>query len=225
MWLPNISFLIAIQAAAIQALREPVNQALAPREPPPDDIQLQAVTNTGNGCPSHTLTTGLSPDKTLVTYGFDSMRAAIGPGVSLLEKRKMCYLQTSLESRSQAASFTIATITYMVQAILDPGVNLTVEGTWTVSGAASAKPFLYKVNYTDGNEDPFLRRFRGDMTVPPEERVWTPCGDVGMFTANLRVMLESANATGSGLVDDDIFWGHFVVHVGLDWRQCNESLS
>jgi hypothetical protein len=193
--------------------------------PPPDGIQLQAVTSAGNGCPSNTITTSLSPNKTLLTYAFDSMSVYIGPGVSSAEKLKNCQLRTSLESRSQAASFAVATVTYKMLAILDHGVNLTVYGTWLLSDAASARSFSYTVNNTDQKEDSLLR-FRGDMTVPPEGRVWTPCRDVGIFTMNFRVRLESANATGSGqIMNEDSIQNGLIVQVGLDWRQCDKSLT
>jgi len=218
---PITSFLIAIQAVAIQALRDPVNRALTPRVPPPTDIRLGAVTNSGNGCPSNSITTSLAPSKTLLTYGFDAMSVYIGPGVSPLDKQKNCQLHTSLESRSQPASFAVATVTYKALAFLSPGINLNIYGTWFLSDAASTRSFSYTANNTDRKDDSLLS-LREDMTVPPEGRVWTPCGDVGMFTMNLRVKLESANATGSGqIMNDDMFQSGVTVQVGLDWRQCS----
>jgi hypothetical protein len=115
-------------------------------------------------------------------------------------------------------------VTYKVLAFLDPGINLTVFGTWFLSATGPTKSFSYTVNNTDGLD--YLLRFHGEANVPPEERFWTPCGDVGTFTMNLRTRLESANATGSGQIfGDDSSAPGLILQVGLDWRQCNESLT
>jgi uncharacterized protein DUF4360 len=225
MRLPRIFFLVTIQAVAIPALRDLVNQAVTPAVPPPDDLKVRAVTNSGTGCPKNSISVSLSLNRALMTYGFGNMSVDIGPDVPPSEKMKTCQLHTTLESRSQAASFAVATVTYKGLAILDPGVNLAVFATWLFPDVDAVDSFSYTVNDTDGKENNILS-FRGDTTVPPERRIWTPCADVGMFTMNVRVRLESANATGSGQIfNDDQFMEGFLMQVGLDWRECNKSLN
>jgi len=223
--LPVISFLVAIQAVVIQALRDPVNQALTSWVPPPDAIKVQSVTNSGNGCPQGSINFAIAPNRTLLTYGFDNMFVYIGPGVEPSYKMKNCQIHTSLESRSQVASFAVATVAYRGLAILDPGVNLTVLGTWFLPDTTLSKQFSYTLNDTDQYEGNVLT-FRADTNVPLEERVWTPCGDVGTFTLNVRARLQSANVTGSGeIMNDDQLMEGLLVYIGLDWRQCDKDLA
>jgi hypothetical protein len=217
---PKIFFLI-IHAVAIQALRDPVNQALTltPQVMPPDDLQVRASSYSQK--PQDTISVAISPNKTLLTYGFGNILAHIGPGVFLDDRSKYALTITTLEYRGQNASFAVATVTYRGFAILDPGVNLTVSARWYMSNYSEANSFSYTVNDTDGKENNILS-FRGDTNVPLERRVYTPCSAVGKFTMNVYARLESANATGTGyMLNED----QFMVQVGLDWRQCNKSLT
>jgi len=221
---PEISFLVTIQAVAIQALRYPVNQPLTPWVPPSDAIQVRSVTNSGNGCPQGSVNPDIAPNRTLLTFGFDYMRVYIGPGLAPSYKTKNCVVHTSLESRSQAASFAVATVTYKLLARLNPGINLTVYGAWLLQDTTTLRSFSYTVNNTDWTKD-YILSFRADTNVPPDERFGTPCGDVGTFTLNMRGTLQSANAIAWGRILNDMSREGLMVQVGLDWRQYNEGLT
>jgi hypothetical protein len=65
--------------------------------PPPDQITIISAMTSGNGCPSGTVTTTFSPDKTLVTFGFDSFQTYIGPGTKPQDHSKNCQIHLSLQ--------------------------------------------------------------------------------------------------------------------------------
>ena len=45
------------------------------QSPPSDQITITSAMTSGNGCPQGSVSTSLSPDRTVVTFGFDAFQA------------------------------------------------------------------------------------------------------------------------------------------------------
>jgi len=59
------------------ALANPVvNLDTRQTSPPPDQVTIISAMTSGNGCPQGTVSTTFSPDKTIVTFGFDSFQVS-----------------------------------------------------------------------------------------------------------------------------------------------------
>lgn len=67
--------------------------------PPPDQITIISAMTSGNGCPSGTVSTTFSPDKTLVTFGFDAFQTYIGPETKPQDHSKNCQIHLSLKCK------------------------------------------------------------------------------------------------------------------------------
>jgi len=85
--------------------------------PDPSQIQIVKTGFSGNGCPQGSVSTNISPDRTVsrekhdpksgiltklvpsqvVTFGFDKFQTFIGPGYSPLDRTKNCQLHLTLK--------------------------------------------------------------------------------------------------------------------------------
>ncbi|KAI1109490.1 hypothetical protein F5Y14DRAFT_455928, partial [Nemania sp. NC0429] len=65
--------------------------------PDPSTIIITSVSASGNGCPQGSVTTTLSPDREVVTFGFDKFQTYIGPGTVPADRTKNCQLHLNLK--------------------------------------------------------------------------------------------------------------------------------
>src|SRR5690349_9238242 len=65
--------------------------------PNPKDIQIVNASFSGSGCPQGSVSTTISPDRTVITFGFDKFQTYIGPGLPISERTKNCALHLSLK--------------------------------------------------------------------------------------------------------------------------------
>lgn len=88
----------------------------------PGQVTIEKTGYSGNGCPQGTVSTLLSPDKSVVTFGFDSFQATIGPDAPAADKQKNCQLHLGLRY-PQGFQVSVMTATYHGYVRLDPGVT------------------------------------------------------------------------------------------------------
>jgi Domain of unknown function (DUF4360) len=101
----------------------------------PTQVTIQQTGYSGNGCPAGTVSTLLSADKTVVTFGFDSFQATIGPGANPANKQKNCQLHLDLRYPS-GYQLSIMTATYHGYVRLDQGVTANFISSYYFSQAA-----------------------------------------------------------------------------------------
>jgi Domain of unknown function (DUF4360) len=89
---------------------------------PPQQVTIERTGYSGNGCPQGTVSTLLSPDKTVVTFGFDSFQAAIGPNVNAAQKQRNCQIHLDLRYPS-GFQMSVLDATYHGYVRLDDGVT------------------------------------------------------------------------------------------------------
>jgi hypothetical protein len=101
----------------------------------PQQVTIEKTGYSGNGCPAGSVSTLISPDKTVVTFGFDTFQATIGPGTQPSEKQKNCQLHLGLRYPA-GYQLSIMTATYHGYVRLDPGVTANFISSYYFSQAA-----------------------------------------------------------------------------------------
>jgi hypothetical protein len=108
--------------------------------PANSSVTIGTITYSGTGCPQNSVSSILSDDKSLVTFGFDSFQATIGPGSPPGSARKNCniVLQLLFQDGFQMA---IAETVYHGYTRLDDGVNakFTTEYDYKLSATPGRK--------------------------------------------------------------------------------------
>jgi hypothetical protein len=106
---------------------------IPPSAPNPTDVQIESFVYGGTGCPSNTVSSVLSDDRTIMTLIFDQYVAQIGPGVSVTENRKNCQLNIDLRYPG-GFQYSVFSADYRGYAYLDPGVTGVQKSIYYFSG-------------------------------------------------------------------------------------------
>ncbi|KAK0725965.1 hypothetical protein B0H67DRAFT_481092 [Lasiosphaeris hirsuta] len=189
-------------------------------QPDPSQIQIQSSSFSGNGCPQGTVSTSISPDKTVITFGFDKFQTYIGPGVSPTEKSKNCQLHLSLKYPG-GFQFSVVDSTYHGYAQLDKGVTGTFYSTYYFSQDASATTTT-QTSITGGGIWASGQVYTKNDKIPTASYIFSPCGANGILNINNRIALTSSNSTASGEVTNDDATVAFTQQINLNWRKCNK---
>ncbi|EON99589.1 putative secreted protein [Phaeoacremonium minimum UCRPA7] len=188
--------------------------------PDPNQIQIQSATSSGNGCPQGTVTTSISPDRTVVTFGFDGFQTYIGPGTVIADRSKNCQLHLNLKYPG-GFQFAVVDSTYHGYAQLDKGVTGTFFSTYYFSQDASATTTT-QTSITGGGIWAAGQVYTKQDQVPTASVIWAPCGANGILNINNRIALTSSNSTASGQITDDDATVAFTQQVHLSWRPCTK---
>jgi hypothetical protein len=87
----------------------------------PDRIQIRSATYSGSGCKQGTVSTTISPDRSVITFGFDEFQATIG-GANQQDQQKNCQIHLDLTYPS-GFQMSVLDATYHGYARLDSGVR------------------------------------------------------------------------------------------------------
>jgi hypothetical protein len=102
----------------------------------PQGITIQQSTYSGNGCPQGSVSAIISPDRSVITFGFDQFQAVIGPRAKPSDKQKNCQLHLGLRYPS-GFQVSLMTATYHGYVRLDDGVTANFLSSYYFSQAAS----------------------------------------------------------------------------------------
>ena len=122
--------LLGLLAVAVAA------PAPAPQDkdkPSGHEVEIQAVTYGGTGCPDQTVQGLLSDDRTTITLSFDAYTVQSGPNIPATERRKFCQLQLKLKYPG-GFQYSIFGADYRGYASLEEGVTGTAQSTYYFSG-------------------------------------------------------------------------------------------
>jgi len=213
----------ALFVASVAALAKPaqndVNAPLIPQSlgAPPQQVTIEKTGYSGNGCPAGSVSTLISPDKTVVTFGFDTFQAVIGPGSKPADKQKNCQLHLGLRYPS-GYQLSIMTATYHGYVRLDPGVSANFISSYYFSQAAEktamTKTTLQGPEYTNG------KTYTKSDSIQNESMIWSPCGANGILNVNNRIALTSRNANAAGEISNDDATLKFEQKLHIQWRSC-----
>jgi len=211
---------LAVFAASAFAVALPVNQDFDDSNgPAPGQVTIEKTGYSGNGCPQGSVSTLLSPDKSVVTFGFDSFQAVLGNGASPNDKQKNCQLHLGLHY-PQGFQVSVMSATYHGYVRLDPGVNANFISTYYFSQNAGRsgnfRTVLGGPEYVNG------KTYTKQDQLTTSSLVWSPCGADGILNVNSRIALTAPpnNRGASGEVSNDDATLKFENKLYLQWRRC-----
>jgi hypothetical protein len=186
----------------------------------PDKVTIQRTTYSGNGCPQGSVSTNISPDRTLVTFGFDKFQAAIGPRAKQDEKQKNCQLHMDLKYPG-GFQVSLVTATYHGYARLDQGVTASFFSSYYFSQAAEKTASIR--TSISGPEFKNGKTYTKTDKIENASVVWSPCGANGILNVNNRIALTANDNRLQGEITNDDATIKFQNQVRLVWRRCGGS--
>jgi len=188
------------------------------RDNSPDlsSVQISAVAFSGTGCPTGSVSTDLSPDKTVVTFGFDAFQTYIGAGTTVHDHSKNCQLHLNL-TYSDNLQFAVVGSTYHSFAQLDTGLTYTILSTYYFPQNASATT-ITSTTITGGGIWAEGQVYTLSDPVPTASYIYSPCSTNSTLDFNDRIAISTADSTMSGQIpDDETVFTH---QVHLNWLSC-----
>lgn len=176
----------------------------------PQWVRIDELKWAGSGCPvgSESVALHVARNRDALRLEFSSLRAATGPGVSILERRKNCSLIVRL-SFPRGWSFTIFDATYRGHASLDHLVESTQRSAYAFQGDSDAVLQTTLVGSVD-------KRYAVHDTLGLREVEWSPCGKERALIIRTEVRAQNLrNNAGSGLISLK------TAQLGLKWRRCH----
>ncbi|KAI9163996.1 hypothetical protein HJFPF1_05631 [Paramyrothecium foliicola] len=203
---------------ALAAASPVLNPVFGGAGPDPKLITIQGVSWSGNGCPQGTVSTSISTDRTVVTFGFDQFQTYIGPGIPFAERSKNCQLHLNLKYPG-GFQFAIVESTYHGYAILEKGVKGDFFSTYYFSQDAAATTTT-RVSIQGGGVWEAGQVYTKQDQIPTASVIWSPCGANGNLNINNRIGLTTTNTTAYGSITDDDATVAFTQQLNMQWRPC-----
>jgi len=223
------TILLAASASAVSLPRQDfTNDAANPNNPNapiiptsaadvPQQVTIDKTSYSGNGCPAGSVSTLISPDKTVVTFGFDVFQATIGPGADPASKQKNCQLHLGLKYPA-GYQMSIMTATYHGYVRLDQGVVANFISSYYFSQAAEktamTRTTLQGPEYKGG------KTYTKQDSIANESMVWSPCGANGILNVNNRIALTASSPSAAGEISNDDATLKFEQKLKIQWRRC-----
>ncbi|KAK4102345.1 hypothetical protein N658DRAFT_515529 [Parathielavia hyrcaniae] len=186
--------------------------------PDPSEIQIVGATFSGNGCPQKSVSTNISPDKTVITFGFDKFQTYIGPGISPFERSKNCQLHLQLKYPG-GFQFSVLESTYHGYAQLETGVTGNFYSTYYFSQDAKATTTT-QTSISGGGLWADGQVYTKVDRVPTASYIFSPCGASGILNINNRIALTTTDRNAFGLITDDDATVAFTQQLNIAWRSC-----
>ncbi|EGS22611.1 uncharacterized protein CTHT_0010820 [Thermochaetoides thermophila DSM 1495] len=186
--------------------------------PDPNDIQIVSATFSGSGCPQGSVSTSISPDKTVITFGFDKFQTYIGPGTTIADRTKNCQLHLNLKYPG-GFQFAVVESTYHGYALLEEGVTGTFFSTYYFSQDAKATTTT-QTTITGGGIWAAGQVYTKSDKIPTASYIYSPCGASGILNINNRIALTSTNPNAFGMITDDDATIAFTQQLNIAWRRC-----
>lgn len=209
-----LSLLAPALAAAAPALNNKMDL------PDPGDIQILSATWSGNGCPAETVSTSISPDRTVITFGFDAFQTYIGPDVPIQERTKNCAIHLSLQYPG-GFQFALLEATYHGFALLEEGITGSFISTYFFSQDADATS-VTRTEIEGGGLWAEGQVYTRQDQVPTASVIYSPCGAEGILNINNRISLRNAgdNPDAFGSITDDDATVAFTQQLNISWQKC-----
>ncbi|KAI0874016.1 hypothetical protein GGS24DRAFT_362196 [Hypoxylon argillaceum] len=213
-----LSFISLFGAALVAANPLVLPGAGSGTAPDPTTIQITSVSASGNGCPQGTVSTELSPDRQVVTFGFDAFQTYIGPGTSVADRTKNCQLHLNLKYPG-GFQFAVVESTYHGYAQLEKGVTGTFYSTYYFS-QSPADTTTTQTSISGGGLWEFGDVYTKQDLVPTASVIWSPCGATGILNVNNRIALVATNTSAYGTISDDDATVALTQQIHVAWQAC-----
>ena len=184
----------------------------------PSQITIIESSYSGNGCPQGSVSTSTSPDKTVITYGFDQFQTYIGPGTKAADHSKNCQLHLNLKYPG-GFQYAVVDATYHGFARMDKGVTGTFLTTYYFSQDAG-KTSTTRTSFQGGGALLDGQVYTKQDSVETTATIWSPCGTTGILNINNRISLTSSNSSAAGELSNDDATVAFTQQLHVAWRAC-----
>lgn len=162
-------------------------------------IQISSAMATGSGCPSDSFATEISPDKTVITLGFDSFDADTGGNTASSDGDRNCLIFVNLEFPASCVEATMES-TFHGFAQVGSGVDGEISAQYSLTTGASKSPSSMSFSGTawaGGSE--YTKQ--DNVTIPATIR---PEGDRNVqLLIQARIDLTSTESTSTGTITVD----------------------
>lgn len=189
--------------------------------PDPNQITIIDTAYSGSGCPQGSVSTSTSPDKTVITYGFDAFQTFIGPGTTPADRSKNCGIHLNLKYPG-GFQYSVVDATYHGWARLDKGVTGTFVTTYFFSQEAS-KTSTTRMSVAGGGKLAEGEVYTKNDKIETTATVWSPCGTTGILNINNRLSLTSSDSKASGELSNDDATVAFTQQLHVSWRACTPT--
>ncbi|CRK39464.1 hypothetical protein BN1708_001671, partial [Verticillium longisporum] len=210
--------LVAFLAPVLALARPRFPTVVGPSTPNPNEIQIVSAQFSGSGCPQGSVSTTISPDRTVITFGFDRFQTYIGPGIPFAERTKNCNLHLNLRYPS-GFQFAVVESTYHGFAQLDQGVSGTFFSTYFFSQDAGATTTT-STSIEGGGIWKDGQVYTKQDVIPTAALIWAQCGASGILNVNNRINLVSRVPSAYGSITDDDATVAFTQQVNVKWQKC-----
>jgi len=218
MQLLNIIVLLAGAAVAAPTLEVPTleNRDDNLDRPSGHEIEIKGVAYAGSGCPSGTVASQLSTDKTTLTLIYDDFIAQSGKNIPPKDYRKNCQLNVKLRY-PQGWQFSVFKADYRGHATLPHGATGTCKATYYFSGDSK------QMSSTKTFKGPMDEDYLKTDTFGVSSTVWSPCGAEGMLNINSAIQLSPLDSEKRALLTSESTDLKFKQIQYLQWRKCHKK--
>jgi len=190
--------------------------------PPASSIKIGATSYSGTGCPKGSVSSILSDARDLVTFGFDSFQATIGPKSPPADSRKNCNLRLQLLYQD-GYQMAIAETVYHGYTRLDDGVNARFTTDYDYASNPNPGKKGHAESSIGGEVGAHTRRakeFKHNHKHSTDTGPWSHCGKDANLIVENSLVLTSRNKSASGefAVDDETV--QFRQKMSLTWKKC-----
>ncbi|KAJ3389492.1 hypothetical protein HDU92_000989, partial [Lobulomyces angularis] len=175
--------------------------------PPTGTISIGPLVNFGSGCPQGTVSAILSSDELVLTY--DSLTAAIGPGIPIGESRKNCQLATQFTVPA-GWQFSFDSINYRGYLQVDENVTAQLRGEYRFQGSSVAST-ITSLSQMDNGSYSIIDEFTNV--------VWSQCNHRSFLYINSLIRLNGP-AGQSGIITVDPANQQVTQIYGIKWKRC-----
>lgn len=142
---------------------------------------IQSITFAGSGCPAaKDVVYSLQGDYLLISFG-SSLKAEVGPGVTLSSLRKNC--SATLVFGADQKSLAVHSVGWYGLADLKEGQDANLNVSWFYQGQGTTGSFNAVLKGT--GRQPWLNNFEGQPTA----EVWEPCDASRALTINTSLRI------------------------------------
>lgn len=204
---------LSAQAATFTLLAVAMAPAALAQRPDPRQVFVRAINYAGSGCPAGTVAANVSSDASAFDLLFDSFVAEAGPGVPLMESRKLCTINLDL-SIPQGWSYAVSSVQTRGFANLESGTSATQMNRYYFQGSASTATFRSTMN------GPLTRDYVFTDQLSASNQVWSPCGASRALNLAVEARVQAPSGRRALLTVNEVDGGYSRRYF-LAFKRCN----
>ncbi|HYD49944.1 MAG TPA: DUF4360 domain-containing protein [Terriglobales bacterium] len=212
---PTSSKLLKGSDGVTRSLIEPDSRSTAEERglaPDPNEVYIQSINYGGTGCPSGSVGTSFSNDRSSFTLIFDQFVASSGPSVPLTESRKICLLFINLRI-PQGWSYSVSTLDFRGYVSLPKGVTAEQKSTYYFEG--EPRPGSASSRFSGPVAKDYLTRDQLGLNTLQ----WFGCGGARPLIVSAQVELFKTDGRTAQITVDSTD-GKLEHVIGLRWKPC-----